>query len=185
MKRALLVLVVVLSGCLGATSATDGDGSVSVQAVNESELEQLIHEEVNEVRQAHGKESLAFDTELRTIARYQSEDMATEDYFAHIAPDGETVLDRYERFEYDCEGKFSSGENIAYTFADGKVQTKHGVVDHDYNESSIAKSIVTGWMGSQAHRENLLHSAWSVEAIGVITTDTEQGTKVLVTQNFC
>jgi len=186
MRVMAVAVLIVLSGCLGtAATTTDSNGTLDAQTVNTTELEQKIHEEVNEERTKRGLRPLDFDTELRTIARYHSEDMVEQDYLAHTAPDGETVTDRYERFEYDCDGKFKSGENIVLTLADGNVNTEHGTVDYNSNETRIAEGVVRGWINSEAHRENLFHSAWSKEGIGVNLKQTDNGVEVYITQNFC
>jgi len=182
----LCTLVVILSGCLGVGASLDqtsqnGTGNLSAQTVNTTELEQAIHAEVNEERTKRGLSSLDWDDELRTVAAYHSEDMATEDYIAHTAPDGETLKDRYERFNIGC---VAGGENIAMTYADRLVQMPTETVDYNSNETRIAEGVVTQWLSSQAHKQNLLRD-WQTEGIGVETTHTENGTKVYVTQTFC
>lgn len=53
------------------------------------------------------------------------------------------------------------------------------------NESELAEIIVTQWMESTGHRENILRPEWNSEGIGVAIDDTEDDTVVYVTQNFC
>jgi len=187
MKRVLAVTVLlVLSGCLGTaatTSTQNGTGSLSAQTVNTTALEQKIHAEVNEERTKRGLDSLDWDDELRAVAAYHSENMVKTGYVAHTSPSDETVEDRYERFNIDCTGKFSSGENIAKTLAEGRVQMPTEVVNYEYNESRIAQGVVAGWLNSPGHKENLLRSAWSAEGIGVAYN--EENKTVFVTQNFC
>jgi|GEM_PF-2374929 len=151
------------------------------EPLDRSQIERDIHYYVNQEREDRGLEPLAYDTDLRDIARYHSQDMVDQDYFAHDSPDGETVEDRYERFGIACSG----GENIAYTYADQDLQTDSGTVDHDNNETRIARGIVRQWMNSKGHRENILRPRYQREGIGIIINEDEKGTQVMATQNFC
>ncbi|MFC4551914.1 MULTISPECIES: CAP domain-containing protein [Halorussus] len=162
-------------------------GDTPLSELDRSRVERLVHEYVNERRVEHGLGTLAFDTELREIARYHSEDMAAEDYFSHVSPDGETRADRYEQFGYDCRAPagddryYTGAENILYTYYDSNVRTGEGTVRYT-NADELARGIVRGWMNSEGHRENILLSAWDDEGIGVHVTS--EG-KVYATQNFC
>lgn len=159
--------------------------------LNVTAIARTVHRFVNEERQQRGLQPLAYDTELERIARYHSEDMATNRYFAHVSPDDETMNDRYERFDYECrvstgENSYLTGaENIAYTYAYQSVNTDRGIVSYDGNETAIASGIVRGWMNSPPHRKNILRSEWNNEGIGIYIHDGENGTRVYATQNFC
>lgn len=190
----------VVSGvCVGFVAATVGTGVsvidetvsgglASAQEVleddplDEAEIERAIHDRSNDVRQARGKPPLDFDTRLRSVARSHSEDMADRGYFSHESPDGERHGDRYNRAGINCG---ASAENIAWTVADGDVKTESGTVDHDRNETSIARGLVRQWMNSPGHREILLDGQWQSEGIGIAVTETDDGTRVYATQNFC
>jgi uncharacterized protein YkwD len=117
--------------------------------------------------------------------------MATELYFAHESPDGETMGDRYDRFGYECRvpisgDRYATGaENIAYTYADSNVQTESGLENYGNNETAIARGLVNQWMKSSGHRENILRSYWESEGIGVAIEDVNGETRVYATQNFC
>ncbi|WP_439026350.1 CAP domain-containing protein [Haloarchaeobius sp. DT45] len=154
------------------------DATGSVDAVL---LEGLVHEAVNDRRATRGLSPLGDDPALAEIARYHSRDMAQNDYFAHTAPDGETVGDRYDAFGYDCHIRTGSltyangGENIYYTSFVGTAYTEH----------ELAERAVDGWMDSPSHRENLLRPYWNDEGIGVWVLQEGGRTHVYVTQNFC
>lgn len=113
--------------------------------------------------------------------------MATRGYFSHTSPDGGTFADRYERFDYTCraptgDGSYlTGGENIAQTWYDTRVGTGEGTVRYT-TADELARGIVTQWMNSQGHRENILTPEWRNEGIGIVVT--EDG-KVYATQNFC
>jgi len=155
--------------------------------VNRTRVERLVHRYINDERTSRGLSALSYDTGLQEIARYHSRDMATNGYFAHTSPDGETMSDRYATFGYQCRVPtgtgtyYTGGENIAQTWFDTDVQTGSGIV-HYRNESQLAHGLVTQWMNSPEHRDNLLLQYWNNEGIGVYVTDNG---KVYATQDFC
>lgn len=171
----------------GAENEQSPDGDTPLSELDRGRVEKLVHRYVNERRAAHDLETLAFDTELREIARYHSEDMAENDYFSHVSPSGETMSDRYDKFGYDCRAYtsentyYTGAENIAYTYYDTDVRTENGTERYT-NADELARGIVRGWMNSQGHRENILTAAWNNEGIGIAITS---GGKVYATQNFC
>jgi uncharacterized protein YkwD len=153
-------------------------------------LEGLVHAEVNRVRQNRGLDPLSFDAELVTIARYHSRDMATREYFAHVGPNGETMQDRYALFRYDCRVPIggnryaTGGENVLYTYYRTGISGPEGPVTYE-TPKDLAEGMVSQWMHSPEHRENLLRSAWRREGIGVFVIEEEGRAKVYATQNFC
>jgi uncharacterized protein YkwD len=172
---------------------TAGSSSVGVVDgdLNRSEIEREVHRFINKERSGRGLSTLSYDTGLQEIARYHSEDMATELYFAHESPEGETMSDRYDRFGYECRVEISGdryatgAENIAYTYADSNVQTESRLENYGNNETAIARGLVNQWMNSSGHRENILRSYWQSEGIGVAIEEVNGETRVYATQNFC
>lgn len=164
--------------------------SSSSAELNGTHLEYLVHRGINERRAAHGKSNLSFDTELRSIARYHSADMARQDYFGHVSPDGETLSDRYRKFDYQCRvpiGGFryaTGGGNVLYTYYDTPVRTGNHTVRYD-TPRELARGIVNGWMNSTEHRKNLLKPYWNREGIGIYIEQVGGRTRVYATQNFC
>lgn len=174
----------------GSDPSVAGNTSGSDPAIDRAATERYIHEYVNEERTQRGLAPLAFDTELREVARYYSARMAREDFFAHTAPNGDTLSDRYDRFGYDCrvsvgDGRFATGgENLAYTYYEVPVRTDEGVEVYD-TERELARGIVEGWMNSPGHRENLLRPYWDGEGIGVYAIAEGGQLRVYATQHFC
>lgn len=144
----------------------------SPEELDQSEIEEQIHEEVNDRREDHGVETLTYDERIGEIAEYHSEDMSENDYYSHNSPGGEGISDRFQKFNYSCE---VYGENIRlHTEIYGKT------------ESEIAETAVKSWMNSDGHRENILHSEFSRQGIGVEVGEFENGTSyIYMTQNFC
>ncbi|MGQ3411929.1 CAP domain-containing protein [Natrinema sp. LN54] len=164
-------------------SDESADGETTDDNLDRSQVERDVHEAVNEERTARGLEPLSFDTELRDIARGHSEDMAERGYFSHVDPEGNDFADRYDAAGYECSANgYTGGENIAQTWYDTRVATGDGEIVRYENERELADGIVTQWMNSPDHRENILASQWENEGIGVSVTDDG---RVYVTQNFC
>ncbi|WP_135363337.1 CAP domain-containing protein [Halosimplex halophilum] len=181
---------VALTDDAGSSPADSPDSDASGE-INTTLIERAIHDRVNEIRRDRDLPALAYDAELAEIATYYSRRMATEEFFAHTGPDGQTLLDRYDRFGYDCrvdtggQRYVTGGENLAYTYAYTPVETEDGVVSYDGNETRIARGIVEGWMNSPGHRENLLRPYWNREGVGVVLDPENGKTQVVATQNFC
>jgi len=141
-------------------SAPDIDSSEP----NGTEIERKIHQRVNEKREEHDLQPLNYSSEVSEVASYHSEDMADRGYFSHDSPNGESMTDRYAKFDVSCAG----GENLFK-------------LEGDFTRSNVPEQAVESWMDSPEHRKNMLSERFQVEGIGVEFTDDA----VYVTQNFC
>jgi uncharacterized protein YkwD len=177
-------------GSAANVSAVGANASTSNPAIDRAATERYIHQYINQERTERGLEPVEFDSELREVARYYSARMAREEFFSHTAPDGGTLADRYDRFEYDCRvatgnGRITTGgENLAYTYYETRVRTDGGVEVYD-TERELARGIVDGWMNSTGHRKNLLRPYWEAEGIGVYAIEDDGRLRVYATQHFC
>jgi len=154
-------------------NVSDAGGGDTLQP---AEAETLIHEEVNDRRADHGLSPLEYSHEVAQDANAHSVDMATRGYFSHDEPGGNGLRSRVQA---PC--RFVA-ENIAQTYWQDDVQG-YGEIE---SESDIAQQIVSDWMDSPGHRENILEGEWRAEGIGVTIQETTDGRKrVFVTQNFC
>jgi uncharacterized protein YkwD len=147
---------------------------------NVTKIEREIHRLINKKRAEHGLSRLSFDTKLREVARYHSQNMAEKQFFDHTAPSGQTMEDRYQKFGYSC--RVSSGGNRYLTGAEN-IAYRGG--DIYSSEKELAEFFVDSWMDSPGHRKNILTPAWEKEGIGVAVTEVGGDTKVYATQNFC
>lgn len=189
---AIMLFLLAAGGHLGPVLADAPDNlTVDDRTLNESQIEVLIHERVNDVRGNHSMPLIEHDPALRAIASGYSEQMATNGFFDHESPTGQTVEDRYDAAGYDCrvntdDGFVGGAENIYYTYAFTEVATENSSAYYE-TESEIANAIVEGWLNSPPHREIILEEYWQNEGIGVYIVDnpTGDGEKVYVTQNFC
>lgn len=172
-------------------SAAAAEEAIEDEPINETQIELEVHKGINEERSKQGLSMLEYDHELAEVSQYHSDQMVAKDFFAHESPSGRRVADRYEMHGYNCSVDMGGpmvnrgGENIAYTFAYGDVDTSEGIENYAGNETKIAEALVQGWMNSEGHRENLLKPYWNAEGIGVNVTEESGETVVYATQNFC
>ena len=92
---------------------------------------------LNEQRAAAGVPALVADGQLAQIATTYAGLMATENFFSHVSPEGQTMQDRFAAAHYRYQ---TAGENLAW--AGGATATPAAIVD--------------AWMNSPDHRANIL-----------------------------
>ena len=102
---------------------------------------------VNKIRQENGLKSLSANWELSRVARYKSQDMVDNRYFAHNSPVYGTPFQMIKSFGISYR---TAGENIAYGY-----KTPQAVVD--------------GWMNSSGHRANILNSSYTQIGVGYVS----------------
>jgi len=126
--------------------------------VDETELEAAIHDEINEERQAADVSKVNHDETMAANAKQYSQRMSEDDWFSHDPPDGtkETIGCAYR------------GENL--------LKEPDTVGDPD----RIADRIVSSWMASEDHKQNILDGGYSRQGIGVSVDN-----QIIVTQRLC
>jgi uncharacterized protein YkwD len=109
---------------------------------------------INQERERAGEGALRANARIEAAAQGHSEAMATEDYFEHVSPGGETPLQRLRASGYvNGASGYEVGENIAWgTY-----------------ELATPQAIVRAWMQSPEHRANILDARFRDTAIGVCT----------------
>jgi len=115
-------------------------GHASAQSSN------LLITFTNQQRTSAGLKPLAKNKELMASAQAKAEDMLTDDYWEHYAPDNTSPWDFIRANGYTYE---YAGENLAKGFTDDQ-------------------SVVTAWMQSPAHRKNILDSTFQDIGIAVV-----------------
>jgi uncharacterized protein YkwD len=113
--------------------------------------------------------TLAIDPELSRIARARAEDMATKNYLAHAAPNGDTSASLLMAGDAKWQGLL--GENLA-----AQHYRKESGVDID----QFAKRFLDEWMKSQPHRDNLAFAQYDRTGVGAAVN----GDTVYVAQLF-
>ena len=157
-------------------------------------LERQVRDRVNAEREQRKIAPLKSKSQLVSLARAHSADMALRDYVAHINPEGHSPTDRARIAKFECKtqgykGTFPTGigENIfmSYLYSQYKSVTINGVENRMYDWKSadeLANEIVSNWMSSEGHRENILRKDYLYGGIGIATSMSNQ---IFVTQTFC
>jgi uncharacterized protein YkwD len=129
---------------------------------------------VNRERTSRGLHALRADTDLQRAARTHSAEMASGDYFDHVAPSGSTPLTRMRAAGYIFSSQigYAIGENIAW----GTLYL------------ATPNAIVAGWMASPGHRANILDRSFRETGVGVsphpIATLAHGQSGAIYTQDF-
>ena len=110
--------------------------------------EQEVIRLVNEIRVENGLKALTYDWELARVARYKSQDMKDNKYFAHNSPVYGTPFQMIKNFGISYR---SAGENIAKGY-------------------STPQAVVNGWMNSSGHRANILNANYTHIGVGYVAS---------------
>lgn len=102
---------------------------------------------VNEIRQQNGLQPLSTNWELSRIARYKSQDMLENRYFAHNSPTYGTPFQMITAFGLSYR---TAGENIAKGYAS-------------------PQAVVNDWMNSSGHRANILNASYKQIGVGYVS----------------
>lgn len=121
-----------------------------------------LFEYTNEQRINNGLKPLTYNQKLATAAGSKAQNMFANNYWAHFGPNGETPWQFITASGYRYE---SAGENLAKNFL-------------------YSKNVVSAWMNSPTHRENMLRKDFTEVGFAVVdgTLIGEQTT--LVVQMF-
>lgn len=121
----------------------DMAGEDSIQAVKLLEL-------VNGERQKRCLSSLLLSADLNEIAQLKAEDMAEKRYFSHNSPAYGSAFDMMKEYGISY---MNAGENIA-------------------KEQSCAEDVMSDWMNSEGHRENILRERYDKMGAGCAADET-------------
>jgi uncharacterized protein YkwD len=108
---------------------------------------------INQERARNGVLPLQDNAQLAQAAQRHGEEMVSEDFFAHVSPNGSTPLDRVRASGYipNAEVGYTIGENIAW----GTLQL------------STPAAIVAAWIASPEHLANILDAEYTETGIVV------------------
>jgi uncharacterized protein YkwD len=162
-----------------AAAATCAGADLPPTAANLATVEQATLCLLNQQRAAAGLPPVSRNDQLDAASRAHSQDMVARKYFAHDTPDGVNFVDRETTAGYINDNLFSwnAGENIAW----------------GAGYLAPASQIMTAWMNSQPHRENILDPDFKEIGVGIVmgvpvagsaagaTYTTDFGTRVLNT----
>ncbi|MBW4532315.1 MAG: CAP domain-containing protein [Pleurocapsa minor HA4230-MV1] len=112
-------------------------------------FDRQILELVNKERAKVGIDPLQLNEQLDRAADLHAQDQANTDTLSHTGSNGSNFDERI----LDAGYQYSTiGENVAVGYAD-------------------AETVVTGWMGSDGHRENILNPAFEELGVGYSVGD--------------
>jgi uncharacterized protein YkwD len=107
---------------------------------------------LNDERAAAGLHPVAETPALTQPSAAYSARMVTENFFAHVSPDGGSLVDRLTAARYIApDGDWTVGENIAWGQA----------------ELATPRNIMIAWMNSPGHRHNILTGEFDEIGIGI------------------
>ena len=124
-----------------------------------TEYEQEVIRLVNEVRKQNGLSELKYDWELARVARYKSQDMKDNGYFAHNSPVYGSPFDMIKNFGISYR---SAGENIA-------------------RGQRTPEAVMNAWMNSSGHRANILNASYTKIGVGYVA-DGKYWTQMFIKQ---
>src|SRR3954451_7466928 len=115
---------------------------------------------LNQQRAANGIGPLVENAALSTASTGYSQRMLAQGFFGHESPDGSTLVQRLTDAGYlGDDDAWVVGENIGWGQA----------------SLATARSMVTAWMNSPGHRENLLSADYTQVGLGLaLGTPTDQ-----------
>jgi uncharacterized protein YkwD len=128
-----------------ASAANCGPVNTQITGLNETQMESSITCLINDERSSYGLRPVTGNGDLRQAAVSHSSEMISESYFEHTSPAGLSFIDRIQSTGYmNGARSWTVGENLVW--GTGPLSTP--------------QALVTAWMNSPPHRENLLRPAF-------------------------
>jgi len=155
MRLKLMLILLLAFAAVGLMA-----GQISI-----TEFEHLIWKNTNAERAKNNLPPLVYDEGLADMARQHSRNMVAFGFFDHTDQIGHKVNGRKKRL-YPQLIVSSIGENLARFYNTDGIYTP--------------QEIVSGWMKSPLHRENILDKRFTHIGVGVINYEG----MLLATQNF-
>ena len=109
---------------------------------------------INRVRAEHGLNPLAVSDRLQSAAESHCAELISANYFAHVAPDGETPVDRVRRTGY------IPGPSVGYVIGENLAWGTYSL--------ATPQSIVSAWIASPGHLANILEAQYRETGIGIV-----------------
>ncbi len=156
---ALFTLGILVSQIL--TNVAVGKPAFVLGFATDIQKEQLISQ-TNQQRQSNGVGTVTESPALSQAAMLKARDMFANNYWAHVSPKGTTPWHWFNLVGYSYQ---YAGENLAKGF-----DTSGGVI--------------SGWMNSPSHRENLLNPNYKEIGMAVLNGQLDGEATTLVVQFF-
>ena len=143
-----------------ASATTCPNTETQVPGLSQDAMEGSIACLINEERVANGVRPVQPNGALRQAALSHSTEMVQQGYFEHTSPAGLTFVNRIEATGYmNGTRSWEVGENLVW--GNGPLSTP--------------QSLVTSWMNSPPHRENLLRARFREIGIAAFVGTPENG----------
>jgi uncharacterized protein YkwD len=166
-----LVATWTLVASAQASASDCGPVNTQVTGLSEAQMESSITCLINDERTSNGLQPVTSNGDLRDAALSHSNEMISQSYFEHTSPAGVTFMDRIEATGYMRGARtWTVGENLVW--GTGPLSTP--------------EALVTAWMNSPPHRENLLSGDFREVGMGVVfgTPSKDAPDGVTVTTDF-
>lgn len=161
----LVCSVLLLGGAAPASAAPCKYRNSKPKTSNLPKVRAAVRCLVNRERSKRGIAKLKYSSALTKAAQGHSENMVSEEFFDHVAPDGSTHTSRINAAGYP--GTYV-GENIAW--GSGSYATP--------------RRIVAGWMNSSGHRANILNPQYRDHGVGIAIGNPNGGSGATYTHTF-
>jgi uncharacterized protein YkwD len=138
---ALAVTTAALIAAAPAAASSCVGADIEAEGMGQTELETTVICLINEERATAGVRPVRTNGSLRQAAAGHSNSMVQDGFFEHTSPSGRTFIDRISNTGYTRGARrWLVGENLVW----------------GSGSQSTPQSMVEAWMGSPAHRANLL-----------------------------
>jgi len=127
---------------------------ITPEASNISSAREAVLCLINRVRAEHSLAPLRTNARLEAAAEDHNAEMLQVDYFAHVAPDGETPVERIKKTGY------IESESVGYVIGENLAWGTYTL--------STPKSIVEAWVASPGHLANILESRYTETGVGIV-----------------
>jgi len=145
---------------VAATSQSEINRPIIEQLSDLETVRQQLLDRVNEERARRHRGPLRPSRALDLAAQTYAERMMREEFYGHISPRGDTVLERVQASGYEPE---LTGENLA-------------------SGQPTADQAMANWMASKGHRDNILDHRFQDIGFGVSALESEGELKILWVQ---
>src|SRR3954452_7795750 len=173
-RRRLAAVAALAALALCAPATARADDCAGADAVPAADTVALVGQAtlclLNQQRAANGIGPLVENAALTTASAGYSQRMVAQGFFGHESPDGGTLVERLTDVGYlGDDDAWVVGENIGWGQA----------------SLATARSMVTAWMNSPGHRENLLSADYTQVGLGLaLGTPTDQTWGATYTTDF-
>src|SRR4051794_14601968 len=173
-RRRLAAVAALAALALCAPAAAHADDCAGADVVPAADTVAVVGQAtlclLNQQRAANGIGPLVENAALTTASAGYSQRMVAQGFFGHESPDGGTLVQRLTDAGYlGDDDAWVVGENIGWGQA----------------SLATARSMVTAWMNSPGHRENLLSADYTEVGLGLaLGTPTDQTWGATYTTDF-